>query len=57
MFHGYLNYFQEPPPGGNPNTEPRDHGTPNAHKCWLVNSYFIMCEEPHEHKFIQIASG
>jgi hypothetical protein len=31
MFHGYLDYFQKPPPRGRPNTKLGDHGTLNAH--------------------------
>jgi hypothetical protein len=28
MFHGHLDYFQEQPVGGRPNTKPGDHGIP-----------------------------
>jgi hypothetical protein len=31
MFHGHLDYFQQPPLGGRPNTKLGDHGTPNAY--------------------------
>ena len=55
MFHGHLHYFQNPPLGGRPNTKPGDHGTPNAHNRWLF--YFIMCEDPREQSFIEIAFG
>ena len=35
-FHGHMDYFQEPPLGGNPDTKPGDHGTPNAHNRWFI---------------------
>jgi hypothetical protein len=41
MFHGHLDYFQQPPLGGRPITEPRDHGTPNAHNHWFVLCYHV----------------
>jgi hypothetical protein len=46
MFRGHLQYFQEPPLGGRPNTKPRDHGIPNAPTVDLL--YHIMCEDMHE---------
>jgi hypothetical protein len=55
MFHGHLDHFQKPPLGGRPTTKPGDHGITNAHKHWFV--IFIMCKDPHEHKFINIAFG
>jgi hypothetical protein len=41
MFHGHLDYFQKPPFGGRPNTKPGDHGTLNAHNCWLILFYHV----------------
>ena len=41
MFHGHLDYFQEPPLAGRPNTKPGDHGTPNAHNCWFILWYHV----------------
>ena len=32
-FHGHLDYFQKPPLGGRPSTNPGDRGTLNAHNC------------------------
>ena len=37
-----LGPFSKPPPGGKPNTKPRDHGTPNFTTIELL--CFIMCE-------------
>ena len=55
MFHGHLDCFQKPPLGGRPNTKPLgDHGTSSAHKP-IGLFYFIMCEDPHEEEFIEIA--
>ena len=56
MFHGHLDYFQKPPLEGRPNTKPEDHGTPNAHNRWFI-LYIIMCENPHEYIFHEIAFG
>ena len=39
MFHGHLDYLQKPPLGGRPNTNPGDHGTPNAHNRWFILFY------------------
>ena len=33
MFHGHLDYSQEPPLGGRLDTKPGDLGTPNAQNC------------------------
>ena len=55
IFHGHLDYFQKPPRGGRPNRKLGEHGTPNAHTIDLF--YFIMHEDLHESKFIEIAFG
>ena len=56
MVHGHLNYFQIPPLGGRPNTKPLGgHGILNTHNVDLF--YFIMCEDPHEQNFIEMAFG
>ena len=50
-----MSYSQKPPLGGRPNTKPLgDHGTSSAHKP-IGLFYFIMCEDPHEEEFIEIA--
>ena len=50
-----MSYSQKPPLGGRPNTKPfGDHGTSSAHKP-IGLFYFIMCEDPHEEEFIEIA--
>ena len=37
LLHGYLDYFQNPPLGGRPNTKSGDHGTPNTHnRCFIL---------------------
>jgi hypothetical protein len=41
VFHAHLNYFQEPPLEGRPNTKPGDHGTPNAHNRWFILLYHV----------------
>jgi hypothetical protein len=41
MFHGHLDYFQNPPLGGRSNTKPADHGTPNAHNRWSILFYHV----------------
>ena len=41
MFHGHLDYSQNPPLGGRPNTKPRDHGTPNAQNHWCILCYHM----------------
>ena len=42
MFHVHLDYFQEPPLGGRPNTKPSgDHGTLNAHNCRFILLYRV----------------
>ena len=45
-FHGRVDYFQNPPLGGRPNTKPGDHGTMYAQTVDLF--YFTMVEDPHE---------
>jgi hypothetical protein len=35
-FHGHLDYFQNPPLGGRPNTKPGDHGTLKVHNYWFI---------------------
>ena len=40
-FHGHLDYCQKPPLGGRPNTNPGDHGTPNAHNHWFILFYHV----------------
>ena len=50
-----LGLLQRLPLGGRPNTKSGDYGTPNIHNRWLF--YFIMCEDPHEYKFLEIAFG
>ena len=41
MFLDHLDYFQKPPLGGRPNTEPGDHGTLNAHNRWFILFYHV----------------
>ena len=44
MFHGRLDYFQEPLLGGRPkpgDTKPGDHATPNAHNHWFILLYHV----------------
>jgi hypothetical protein len=41
MIHGHLDYFQEPPLGGGPNTWSGNHGTPNAHNRWFIPFYHV----------------
>jgi hypothetical protein len=42
IFHGRLDYFQEPPLGGRPNTKPLgDHGTPNVDNRWFILFYRV----------------
>ncbi len=48
-----LELLSKPPLRGNPNAKPGDHGTPNAHNRTFILSFFIMCEDPHETKFIE----
>ena len=36
MFHGHLDYFQNPSLGGRPDTKLGDHGIPNAHNHRFV---------------------
>ena len=55
-FHGHSHYSQKPLLGGRSNTKPGDHGTPNTHKTVRL-FYFIMCEDPHEEKFVELAFG
>ena len=39
MFHGHLDYSQNPSLGGKPNTKPGDHGTLNADNHWFILFY------------------
>ena len=56
VFHGHLSYFPKPPLGGRPNTNPGDHGTPNAHNCWFMLFYHVW--GPHVDRVsIEIAFG
>ena len=41
MFHGHLDYFQEPLLGGRPNTKPGDRSTPNTHNCSFILFYHV----------------
>ena len=41
MFHGHLDYFQEPPLRGRTNTKPGDHGTLDALNCWFILLYHV----------------
>ena len=41
MFHGHLDCFQKQPLGGRPNTKLGDHGTLNAHNCWVILYYHV----------------
>ena len=42
MFHGHLDYFQKPPPGGSPNTKLEDHETLNVHNRWLILFHHVL---------------
>jgi hypothetical protein len=44
-FYFQLDYFQNLPLGDRPNTNPGDHGTPNAH-IYFFWFYFTMCGGP-----------
>ena len=55
MFHGHLDYFQKPSLVGRPNTKLWDHGTRTLTTVGLF--YFIVCEDPHDYKFIEVAFG
>ena len=55
MPHGHLDYFQKPPLGGRPKAKPRDMALQTLTTRWFI--YWIMCKEPHECKFIEIAFG
>ena len=45
MFHGHLDYFQKPPLGGRPNTNPGDHHTSERSQPLI---YFILsCTRTH----------
>ena len=44
MFHGHLDYFQQPPFGGRPNTKLETMALRNHTIVKLL--YFIMCEDP-----------
>ena len=39
MFHGHLDYFQKPSPGGRLNPNPGDHSSPNTHNRWFILIY------------------
>jgi hypothetical protein len=41
MFHDHLDYFQKPPLGDKPNTNPGNHGTLNAHNRWFFLYYHV----------------
>ena len=41
MFHGHLDYFQNPPLGGRLKRKPRDHGSLNAHNRRLIILYHV----------------
>ena len=41
MFHGHLDYFQQPLPGGRYNTKLGDHGTLNSHNRWFILFYHV----------------
>ena len=41
MFHGHLDYFQNPPFGCRPNTKPGNHGTSNANNRWFILFYHV----------------
>ena len=45
MFHGHLDYFQNLPLEGRPNTKPGDRDTPNAHNCRFVGEDEFGIEE------------
>ena len=53
MFCGHLDYFQKPPLGGRLNTKIMALRTLTTVGLF----YFIMHEDPHEQKFIEIAFG
>ena len=55
MFHGHLDYFQKPSleVGLTQNQETMALQTLTAIDLF----YFIMCEDPHEWKYIEIAVG
>ena len=46
----------KPSLGGRPNTKLRDYGTPTL-LTTVVLFYFLMCEDPHEWKYVEIAFG
>ena len=52
VFHGHLDYFRKLLLGGRPNTNPGDHGTPNAHNCCFIIFYHVW-----EPAWIEIAFG
>jgi hypothetical protein len=56
MFHGHLDYFQEPPLGGRLNTKPGDHGTPNTHNHFFILFYQVWGPSWIK-KFIELAFG
>jgi hypothetical protein len=53
MFHGHLDYFQKPPFGG---TLIQNMETMALRPLTTVDLFYvIMCDDPHEYKFIEIA--
>jgi hypothetical protein len=55
MFHGHLDYFQNSFLGGRPNTNRETMALQALTTVGLF--YLIMCEDPRELKFIEIAFG
>ena len=45
-FHGHMDYFQEPPLGGSPDTNRETMALRTLTTVGLF--YFITCEDPHE---------
>ena len=41
MFHGHLDYFHKQSLRRRPNTNPRNHGTPNTHNRWFLLLYHV----------------
>jgi hypothetical protein len=58
MFHGHLDYCQNPPLEGRLSTKPPwDHGIPNAHNCWFLLFYHVCRPACMNNFFIQMAFG
>ena len=55
MFHGHLDYFHKPLIGGRPSKKMETLAVRMFTTVDLF--YFIMCEDPHELRFIEIAFG